>query len=226
MHKKIYFAIEGNIGSGKSTLLSTIQRNNPGNIEAIQEPVKEYSSFTGIGNIHHNPLQESYTDSLRSAGFAQLHILHTSGKYYRRKYQQSQCSTVVSERSILSPAAFIKAQKQVGNLSAFVADYLEKELGKVHQDSADCFPDYIIFLDASPELCSQRIDQRSRSEEQGVSMTYLHAVDKCLKEYFLRKSQPETVVIKIDENTSPDKLYSCTNRIIHDLGAWHKKQKK
>ena len=215
--KKTYFAIEGNIGSGKSTLLNTFQEKNIDYIQTIREPVEEYSSFRGIGNVRHNPLQESYRDSVRSAGFAQLHILQTSGKYYAEKYRQTRRSVIVSERSIWSPTVFISAQKKIDNLSNFAADYLEKELARTLREAGPLVPDHIIFLDASPDLCFKRIKERNRREEQTVSPIYLQTVDECLKEHFCAKEYPGVFAIKIQETTSTEAVFHQIYGFIQDV---------
>lgn len=181
------------------------------NVETIHEPVKSYSSFTGVNGVTHNPLNETYCNTEKSAGFAQLHILRVCGSYYSARHQQSKRPVIVSERSILSPAPFIDAQ----NFSPFVSDYLMKELSLLQCAVFRCLPDHVIFLDASPELCFNRMRKRDRAEEEPVSLEYLRVVDSSLKAFFAERHNTFTIHVK--EDFSTETVLSKVNDIIKSV---------
>ncbi len=52
-----------------------------------------------------------------------------------------------------------------------------------HMSNFMCRPNVIIFLDLSPESSMERIHQRSRSMESGISLDYLKALHDAYAEF-------------------------------------------
>ena len=210
--RKTYFSLEGNIGSGKSTLLGLLNGYKDKHWETIHEPVKSYSTFITGEGIQYNPLQEIYENPIKSAGFAQLHILKMCAAFYSSKYQESNKSVLISERSLLSPTPFIDAQSSVGHFSPFVSAYLKKELAIAQSRAAGYLPNFTIFLNVEPELCYKRMQGRGRNEEKLVTLEYLKAVDSALKSYFLFRGN--TIVFPIQEDSSPLEVFNAVQQVI------------
>lgn len=216
--QKTYFSIEGNIGSGKSTVLRSLQKANGTHVDCFPEAVKLYSSFLACDNTMFNPLQEMYADPIKSAGFAQFHILRICSDYYTLRYLESPKRVLVSERSLLSPSAFIEANFQNGYFSSFGKEYLKKELEILQCKCAGTLPDYVIFLNASPALCYERMKGRGRAEENVVPKKYLEVVGQTIFNY-CAKHPSTTFTINVEEDTSKESVLSQVQKIIFSAQA-------
>lgn len=175
---KPYIAIEGNIGSGKTTVLKILKDTQP-SLFCIEEPVSAFEQFS-----HHNPLKLSYENPQTNAAIAQHHIIAQACKHYGNKSllpSRLDHDCMISERSILSPLAFIQNGLLNGTFSSFVSDYLSVELVK---KSMNCRPpDFIIYLDVPANRCHFRMLNRGReSEQEGCSQEFLEKLECCYKE--------------------------------------------
>lgn len=153
-----------------------------------------------------------YSDPVRSSGFAQFHILRICANYFKLSYQLSKSNVVVSERSLLSPTAFIDAQEIHGYFSEFSTQYLKKELEVLQCECAGYLPNYVIFLKTTPELSYARMISRGHKEEELVALDYLQSVDKALLSQFTNRRN--TFVIDIDEKTSKESVFKQTLEIL------------
>ena len=154
-----YYALEGIIGCGKTTVLSLLSKVPQ--LHCIPEPVEAFARYGS-----HNPLSLSYENPHINAAIAQMHILRASANFYHAELQRVRNDNplcIVSERSILSPQVFIETNLERGLYSDFVHDYLVDELSYLSAEVRK--PDFIIILDAPPDLCVERVKIRSRDGE-------------------------------------------------------------
>ena len=163
-----YFALEGLVGSGKTTCLNHLAFER--DVCCVSEPVHLFEHFQS-----HNPLALQYSDPLTNAVAAQLHILHVSAAHYGQIPPADallQDKIILSERSIFSPKVFINANHRRGVFSDFTRDFL---LGKLEDVTVDVRKlDAIIYFDAPPYLCKERIANRKREgEESACSQDFL-----------------------------------------------------
>lgn len=174
---KPYIAIEGNIASGKTTVLELLRRTQP-SLCCIEEPVFAFQKF-----LHYDPLKLSYEDPVANAAVAQHHIITQSCEHYEKSllplHFKYECA--ISERSVLSPMAFIQTALMNKTFSPFVSDYLLVELVKKSRDIRK--PDIIVYLDLSAEECYDRVLKRARaSEVRGCTLSFLQRLECCYKE--------------------------------------------
>ena len=164
MKKKMsrYFSIEGNIGAGKTSVLKEIAKLKP-EWQIVNEPVAAFSHFMSF-----NPLYESYDNPQQNAAISQLHIIDSSLAHYKNFHEKT---IIVSERSLLSPYMFIKANRHMGIFTDFVAtylhNYLEKNMTKDH-----ILPNVSFFLDVPPSTCQMRTLKRDRIGEEKCSIHF------------------------------------------------------
>ena len=140
----MYHAIEGAVGCGKLTTLNLLKLRN---LKAIyyDEPYQAFCHF-----LSYNPLFEVCKDMQANAGFAQLHILHSSCAHYPKKNDHLN-EVLISERSVISPLLFIEVMSSFGIFSSFCSDYLRHELFLASEMNR--IPDHIIFLNLNPLYC-------------------------------------------------------------------------
>lgn len=151
----MYVAIEGLIGSGKSTLSRWITEKLGWWL--LPEPVED------------NPiLPLFYEDQKRWAFSMQIYMLHI--RYRQQQVAGHSHIPCVLDRSLPGDRCFAKLQTKYGNMH-------EMEW-RVYED---CYrsmsmvkpPFLMLYLDTSPEVAFNRIKNRARSVESGISLEYL-----------------------------------------------------
>jgi deoxyadenosine/deoxycytidine kinase len=156
--------IEGNIGSGKSTAgkkLSSIL-----NLRLLDEPVDE------------ELLDLFYNDKDRWSFPFQIEMLHA-----RWAMQMSAASeTMVAggydgsilDRSLWGDLVFARALFEAGKMHK---KEFEIYLKAVRNMALVLYPPTVLlYLNARPETCLERIRQRARPQEQGITLEYLQTI--------------------------------------------------
>ncbi len=152
----LFIGIAGLIGAGKSTLATALGEHL--GLPAYYEPVQD-----------NEYLADFYRDTRSHAFAMQIYLLN-------RRFQQHQeiiwrGGGGVQDRTIYEDAVFAKTLVRAGHIDE--RDYRTYlDLFK-HMSNFMCRPNVIVFLDVSPESTMQRIEQRSRDVESGISMEYL-----------------------------------------------------
>lgn len=163
-----FIVIEGNIGVGKSTFageLSTARSEaTRRSCEAFPEPVDKPAFRTLLGRYYADPARW---------GFAfQMYAL-------KERFRQHTLAAelvangidVIQDRSIYADGCFGHLVHADGNMTQEEWDIYAETFGALKRFLR--YPDLMIYLRASPELCLERIKRRSRSEESGVPLDYL-----------------------------------------------------
>ena len=197
--RAMYIAVEGLIGSGKTTLCQVLRERQHSSVRVLSEPVDAFQRFK-----HHNPLRLAYEDPVRNAGIAQVHIIQSSYNYYSKLLSSFKMSSscLITERSMESPLVFIEANKTRGVHTDFVADFLRDYWSQFNKRVMP--PDVIIYLDASPQVCMNRIGVRSREGEEHCELAYLRAMTLAYERYLCDSVHKCKLVhrIGIDMDTS------------------------
>jgi len=191
----MYLSVEGLIGAGKSTVL----RHLSSMIKTVDEPLHLYRRFE-----RHNPLLQSYKNLKCDGPIAQLHILRTACEHYNKALSILHPFTV-SDRCSESSLVFIETYRALGIFSDFTADYLTDFLNTLLVGTVR--PDTFVFLDTPPQLCQQRIEDRSRSEETGGRCTveFQTALRVQYLKFFERANQEgrNVVYLEVTKETPP-----------------------
>ena len=93
---------------------------------------------------------------------------------------------ILSDRSIYSPHLFTNAYFDLNYLSEFTRDFIHNETTVAAQRTLESFRSrYVgaVFLTASPTLCYERIQERSRSVEESLTIDFLEALEKNQDEF-------------------------------------------
>lgn len=200
-HKII--SIEGNIGSGKSTLLKLINKKFE-NLETIKEPVCQWQQIGGNPNL--NLLEYFYSDPKRWAYTFQSYA------YYSRLKQWSELKinsdVAISERSVLSDRHIFAENGYRSQIIQEIEWELYKEYFNWLTEKFNANKiSGVIYLCTDPEVCSQRINKRGRSEEKDtIQLDYLKQLHS-RHEDWLRKSKENLSypVLILDGNKDFDK---------------------
>ena len=157
--EKLFIGVAGIIGAGKSTLARALGEHL--GLEVYYEPVAD-----------NEYLEDFYRDTARYSFAMQIYLLN-------RRFQQHQeiiwrGRPAIQDRTIYEDAVFAKMLSDSGLMDP--RDYRTYLELFQHMSNFMCKPNLIIYLDVDPEMSLQRIAQRGRDVEGGVSLKYLEAL--------------------------------------------------
>ena len=176
----LFIGIAGMIGAGKTTLATALAKAL--DIPVYYEPVDD-----------NEYLADFYRDTARYSFATQIYLLN-------RRFQQHQeiiwgGGGGVQDRTIYEDAVFAKSLVQLGLMEK--RDY-ETYLSLFrHMSNFMCRPHVIVYLDVRPERSMERIRERSRGVETGVTVEYLTSL---YQEYenFIRDISRSIPVVRVD----------------------------
>jgi deoxycitidine kinase/deoxyguanosine kinase len=188
-------SIEGNIGAGKSTLLDQLKSRDYGSKKVIfmQEPVDQWST---ICNESGDTILSCFYQDPSKYAFAFQVMAFTSrlAAFKRLVKENPDCELIVCERSLEADRnIFAQMMRDQGSMEPMVYQVYEM----LYETTASEFPvSNIVYLDASPDTCLQRIAKRGRAGELSIGLDYL---ETCKAYYDAWLSKRENVVC-IDVN--------------------------
>jgi deoxyadenosine/deoxycytidine kinase len=159
--------VAGNIGTGKTSLA-----------ERIGARLGWYTAFESVSD---NPYLADFYADMRSWAFhLQVFFLGHRAQQYLQMVQLPQ--SVIIDRSIYEDAfIFARALYQLGNLSErdyrsyrTVFDLIVNQLPP---------PDLLIYLQAPVEVLMERIHQRGRNIESGITADYLRLLESFYEDW-------------------------------------------
>ena len=154
-----FIGIAGMIGAGKTTLATALGEHL--GLEVHYEPV-----------IDNEYLEDFYRDTARYAFAMQIYLLN-------RRFQQHQeiiwrGSGGVQDRTIYEDAIFAKTLRDSGFMDA--RDYETYVNLFRNLSNFMCRPNMIIYLDVKPQTSLDRIHERERGCETGITVEYLQSL--------------------------------------------------
>ena len=212
-------SIEGCIGSGKSTLLEILKKYyiNDSEIVFIDEPVKEWESVKDeTGNTM---LQKFYNDKEKysfpfqmMAGFTLLKAIKTAIN------NNPEAKIFITERS-LQTTRYVFAQM------LYDSKFIEDVNMQIYKLWFETFADeylvsQIIYVKTTPEICNQRIIQRSRIGEDSISLKYLVTCDN-YHEVNLMPMFPKESILVLNGNLNIHDKDIATN-VINQINTFIK----
>jgi len=163
---KVFIGIAGIIGAGKTTLATALGEHL--GLEVHYEPV-----------VDNEYLDDFYRETKKFAFAMQIYLLN-------RRFQQHQeiiwrGKGGVQDRTIYEDAIFAKTLRDMDLMDA--RDYETYVDLFRNLSNFMCRPNFIIYLDVSPEKSMERIRERSRGCETGVSLEYLQRLYEGYEEF-------------------------------------------
>jgi deoxyadenosine/deoxycytidine kinase len=175
----ILISIEGNIGAGKSTLLKKLRQKRPEWV-FIDEPI---DTWTSIKNENGESILEVfYKDRNRwSYTFQNCALLtrhqniedavskvRKAGKVGRQVFLTERC--LETDHNV-----FTKMLQEEGSINKLEHDLYNRWLKQLKAIATPLSA--IVHVDTAPQVCAERIVQRSRTGEEGISIDYLKNLD-------------------------------------------------
>lgn len=175
------YIVEGNIGVGKSTFLKLVKHHDE-TVDIILEPVdnwaKQHYGQSLLDSFYHQPTRWAFTlETLAMVCRARDHLQEQAHLNKRR----------IIERSIYSGHyVFAHNDREQGYLNdaewhvytQWVQFLLEKKCNP---------PRGFIYLQASPEVCFERVVQRNRPSETGLTLDYMRHIHERHERFLIQK---------------------------------------
>jgi len=165
----IIVSVEGNIGSGKSTLLENLKQQLQQNVILLKEPVdiwetvKDKNGITMLQKFYEN--QEKYAFPFQMMAFiSRLTIL-------KETMQSNPDAIIITERSLYTDKLVFA--KMLYNQNKIEDVNYQIYLKWFDTFSKECPISKIIYVNATPETCFERIEKRSRPGEDVIPLEYL-----------------------------------------------------
>lgn len=182
MHQfeRLFIGIAGMIGAGKSTLATSLGQHL--DIDVYYEPIAD-----------NEYLEDFYRDTARYSFATQIYLLN-------RRFAQHQeiiwrGRSAVQDRTIYEDSVFAKMLAKTGLMEE--RDYRTYVDLFRNMSNLMCRPNVIIYLDVSPERSLERIHERSRNVESGITLAYLTALHEGYEE-FIKNISKVIPVIRVD----------------------------
>ncbi len=167
MSSKHFVLVAGNIGAGKTSLT---------------ERVGERLGWrTAYESVRDNPyLADFYQDMARWAIHLQLFYIGHRAEQHKGLYSAPE--SAIADRSIYEDAEiFARALHHMGVVPDRDYDAYRRTFDLVVESLPK--PDLLLFLDCPVDLLMQRISQRGREMERGITADYLSLLDRFYKEW-------------------------------------------
>ncbi len=165
--KQKHFILEGNIGVGKSTFLKVVK--NYLHLQVVPEPHNKWQKVGG----EHNLLEKFYHETGRWAYTFQTYAFVTRIIEQEEHAKKNPYPIQLLERSVFSDRyCFAHTAHENGYMNTLEWK-LYQEWFSWLVDGYVQKPDGFIYLRAEPEVCHDRLINRNRTEELGVSLSYI-----------------------------------------------------
>jgi len=171
----ILVSIEGNIGAGKTTLLKKLRANHP-DWTFIDEPVDTWSQIKNEKG--ESMLEVFYKDRNRWSYTFQNCALLTRHQNIESAVSKAREGGSVGRKIFLTERCldtdyhvFTKMLKEEGSIDKLELDLYIRWLNQLKTVATPLSA--IVHVNTVPNVCAQRIRQRSRGGEDAISMEYL-----------------------------------------------------
>jgi deoxyadenosine/deoxycytidine kinase len=210
-------SIEGNIGSGKSTLLQHLKEKYNSNekeneIIFLREPVDEWENIKDKNGT--TILQKFYADQKTYSFSFQMLAYISRLALLKETFECNPNAIIITERSLLT-------DKMVFAKMLYDSGHIQDIEYQIYSKWFECFAkDYpinkVIYVNSSPEICHERINERSRAGEEEIPFTYLTKCDEYHKKMIEIFSENKNIsVMNLNGNTNIK-----TKENSHCLSEW------
>jgi len=198
--KPLLATIEGNIGAGKSSIIAKMKEKYADRLDVVfvQEPVDIWENIcdengTKMLNLfYQNPKEHAFA-------FQQMAYITRISLLRKTIEENPQCSIIICERSLHADRnIFAKMLFDDGIISKVCFQIYNL----IYDEFTGGFPiDRCVYIDADPEVCSERIAKRARSGESEIELVYLAKCKKYHDDWLLNSPTP-ILHLKTNQNAT------------------------
>jgi deoxyadenosine/deoxycytidine kinase len=181
-------SIEGNIGSGKSTFLENLKKHykNQEHIVFLREPVDEWEKIKDTNG--NSMLQKFYADQ-KTYSFAFQMMAYISRLAILRdtiRKNTGKNIIIITERSLYTDKyVFAKMLYDQGKIEEVTYQIYLNWFDEFAKD----FPiSNVIYVNAEPQKCYERIHKRARLGEEIIPLSYLNDCHRYHEEFLEEKN--------------------------------------
>jgi len=213
--RPIIVSLEGNIGAGKSTLLENMEAHlgkNSGWL-FLKEPVhiwdqiRDDNGNTILAKFYENPSRYAFSFQIM-AYTTRLHELK------RIMRENPHCKGIICERSLEADKhIFAKMLHADGLIDGVMYEIYERYFSEYEGNFT---LDGMIYVDAQPDVCFQRVEKRSRVGENSIELDYLK---KCHEYHCTWLNNTDAKLLRLDVNADVNVEYS-EKEIDTQMGRW------
>jgi len=164
---KKFVLVAGNIGAGKTSLTTRLG--------------ERLGWQTGYESVQDNPfLADFYGDMARWSFHLQVFFLGHRAQQHKDLFEHQ--NSAISDRSIYEDAhIFARVLHHLGNMSE--RDYASYKAVYEMVIAGLPRPDLLLYLECPVNILVQRIQERGREMEAGISAEYLETLDRFYKDW-------------------------------------------
>jgi len=202
---KMMALIEGNIGAGKTTVGRSIARS--GHFGFIEEPTSIWQE--GFAS---NMLELFYSDMHRWAFTFQICAFVTRAKTWDEIWQRTDRNQVILERSIFCDRYVFAENCYRTGLISLAEHQLYLSMWDFVVSNYCDEPDLIIYLRTPAEVCLERIKERGREEESGMTLEYLRQLETLHDEWLM--DNPKALVLNGENRWQADQIMAEIGAVV------------
>jgi deoxyadenosine/deoxycytidine kinase len=212
------FTIDGNIGSGKSTLLNHLKEHykNNENIIFADEPVSEWQTICDSNGM--SMLEKFYTDQKTYSFPFQMMAYISRLDILRKIVKANPNAIIISERSL-------HTDRLVFAKMLFDSGLIEDVNYQIYLKWFDTFiEDYpitgVIYVKTNPQICFDRIKQRSRTGESDIPLDYLTKCDTYHESMMKEVSVLSNKILTLNGNQDIFNEPGSLSNWLHDIDSY------
>lgn len=198
MNHPIVLSLEGNIGAGKSTILNALEKHlgNKSGWLFLKEPVHIWETIQDkdgksiLCKFYENPSKYAFS-------FQVMAFITRYQELKRMLKENPDCKGIICERSLEADknifAKMLHEDELMDSMHYSIYDrYFQEYEGNLQLDG-------LIYIDASPEICFDRVQLRSRNGENNISLDYLKKCHKFHEQWMFNTKTP-VLHLNVNEN--------------------------
>ncbi len=166
-------SVEGNIGSGKTTLVQKLKETYAGDhrVVFLKEPVDIWDT---VRDEHDVPILVRYYENPKARAFAfQIMAFITRVMVIDKAIEENKdAELIICERSL-------EADRHIFASMLYDTDKMDKMEYHIYRMVFDSFSakyskfSKMVYIQTAPQICSERINKRSRDGEDQITLDYL-----------------------------------------------------
>jgi deoxyguanosine kinase len=221
MVRPIIISIEGNIGAGKSTFLENLESHlgKQSGWIFLREPVHIWDTIcdqngeTILSKFYANP--DKYAFSFQIMAYTtRLHELKRVLK------ENPDCIGVICERSLdADKHIFAKMLHADGLIDDVMYDIYERYFSEYE---GNLTLNGMIYVEADPDVCYQRVAKRSRDGESNIALDYLQ---KCHEYHckWIKHTETRILTLNVNDNVEVSVLQGKMQNWLYEAESFLRK---